>query len=38
MNNTDTKREVKITGDELEIVNRSAPSGGAAHLTLRRAK
>jgi hypothetical protein len=38
MNNTDTKRDVKVTGDELQIVNRSAPSGGAAYLTFRRAK
>jgi hypothetical protein len=38
LNNTDGKREVKITGDELQIVNRSAPSGGAAYLTLKRAK
>ena len=38
MNNSDEKREVKVTGDELQIVNRLAPSGGAAYLTLRRAK
>ena len=38
MNDTSGKREVKIAGDELQIVNRSAPSGGAAYLTFRRAK
>lgn len=38
MDNTDGKREVKINGDELELVNSSAPSGGSAHLMLKRAK
>ena|ERR1700683_1980518 len=38
MDGTDGRREVKINGDELVLINRSAPSGGAAHLTLKRAK
>ena len=36
MDNTDGKRELKINGDELQLINRSAPSGGAAYLTLKR--
>jgi hypothetical protein len=38
MDNTDGKRDVKLNGDELQLVNRSAPSGGAAYLNLRREK
>jgi len=37
MDNTDGKREVKSSGDELQLINRSAPSGGASYLTLKRA-
>jgi hypothetical protein len=38
MNGTDSKREVKLTGDELQTINRSAPSGGAAYNIWQRAK
>src|SRR5262245_27382402 len=38
MNGTAGKREVKITGDEMQIINKSAPSGGVAYLIWRRAK
>src|ERR1700704_1619787 len=38
MNGTDSKREVKLTGDELQIINRGAPSGGAAYNAWKRAK
>lgn len=38
MNGTAGKREVKITGDEMQTVNRTAPSGGVAYLIWRRAK
>ena len=38
MDNGDGTREVKINGDEVQLINKSAPSGGSAYLTLRRAK
>jgi len=38
MNGTAGKREVKISGDEMQVINKTAPSGGAAYLTWRRAK
>jgi hypothetical protein len=38
MDNTDGTRELKLNGEELQRINRSAPSGGAAYLTLTRAR
>ena len=38
MDNTDGTRELKLNGEELQLINRSAPSGGAAYLTLTRAR
>jgi hypothetical protein len=38
MNGTSGKREVKLTGDDMQIINRSAPSGGSAFVTWKRAK
>jgi hypothetical protein len=38
VNGTDGKREVKIAGDEMQFVNKGAPSGGVAYSVWSRAK
>jgi Lipocalin-like domain len=38
VNGTDGTREVKIAGDEMQFINRGAPSGGVAYSAWSRAK